>query len=158
LQAEEYESRDIEMEELCALIQRAGRSYTAPIEHAASELELVERLDPFTWAKPSRGDSCHWHRYESAKGFLFQKKALMYLASDKLALAIASYKQALDLWPTLSSCAVMGGLQAACGLVSDAKATFQMCIGRADELGAVESKEDRKQIVSEVRVALNELE
>ncbi len=157
LQAEEYEARDVELEELCALIRQAGRAYTAPIKLAESELDLVENLDRFTWARSSSKDSCYWYRFESAKGFLLQKIALVHLANDKLALAIASYKQAMEFWPTLSASAVMGGLQAACGLTTDARVTYQTCVERSDELGAVESYDNREEMVRGLRIALSEL-
>ncbi|HEY6764913.1 MAG TPA: hypothetical protein VI386_09080 [Candidatus Sulfotelmatobacter sp.] len=158
LQAEQFEARGVDLEELLSLIRQAGRKYTIPLEQAKSELELVERLDPFTWAKNPVQDSSYWWRFESVKGFLLQKIALVHLSNEKLALAIASYKQANELWPTLSSVAVMGGLQAACGLIADAKSTYSTSIERADELGAAESSEDREQTLREVRQALRELE
>jgi tetratricopeptide (TPR) repeat protein len=157
-EAEQFEARGVDPEELLRLIRQAGRKYTIPLEYAKSELELVERLDLFTWAKNPVQGSSYWWRYESVKGFLLQKMALVHLSNEKLALAIASYKQANDLWPTLSSVAVMGGLQAACGLIADAKSTYINCIARADEFGATESSEDREQTLREVRQALRELE
>jgi tetratricopeptide (TPR) repeat protein len=157
-EAEQFEARGVDLEELSSLIRQAGRKYTIPLEHAKSELELVERLDPFTWAKNPVQGSSYWWRYESVRGFLFQKMALVNLSNEKIALAIANYKQANELWPTLSSFAVMGGLQATCGLVSDAKSTYQACIERADVLSAVESSEDSEQMLRDVRQALRELE
>src|SRR5271157_289325 len=158
LEAEQFEARGIDLEELSSLIRQAGRKYSMPLEHARSEIEMVERLDPFTWTKSPHQDSSYWWRYESVKGFLFQKMALLHISNEKLALAIANYKQANELWPTWSSFAVMGGLQAACGLVSDARSTYQTCIERADELSAVESSVDSEQMLRDVRQALRGLE
>jgi hypothetical protein len=75
----------------------------------------------------------------------------------KLALAIAAYKQANEIWPTLSSYALMGGLQLACGLKADAGSTYRMCIDRAEAFGAVESSDDCKEIIAELRQALRDL-
>ena len=158
LEAEQYEARGVDLEDLSSLIRQAGRKYTIPLERAMSEIEFVERLDPFTWAKSPLEDSPYWWRYESVKGYLFQKMALLHLSNEKLALAIASYKQANDLWPTLSSFAAMGGVQAACGLVADARSTYHACIEHADEFGAVESSEDCEQTLKEVRHAVRELD
>jgi hypothetical protein len=52
---------------------------------------------------------------------------------------------------------MIAGLQAACGLVADARMTYQMCIDRADELAADESSEDREEALREIRQALSEL-
>lgn len=156
-EAEQFEARGVDLEELSNLIRRAGRKYTAPLERAIHELATVEQLDPFTWAKSPNEDAFYWYNYENAKGFVLQKTAFAQLANEKLALAVASLKQAMDFWPALSFCALMGGLQAACGLFTDARAAYQMCIDRAEELGAVESSDDRKEILLGVREGLSDL-
>jgi hypothetical protein len=79
------------------------------------------------------------------------------MSNDRLVLAIASLKEANELWPTLSFFAVMGGLQSACGLMADARQTYQTCIDRADELTAVEASYDSEQVLIEVRDAMNAL-
>jgi tetratricopeptide (TPR) repeat protein len=156
-EAEQFEASGVDLEELSEMIRKAGARYTVPLERATSELGLVERLDPFTWAKTPLRDSRHWWRYESAKGFLFQKIALVHLSNEKPALAAASYKQAMDIWPMLVPCALMGGMQAACGLFADARATYQMCIDRAEEFGSVEGLETCKEVLLGVQEALSEL-
>jgi tetratricopeptide (TPR) repeat protein len=157
LEAEAFEAGGVDLEELSALIRRAGRRYTGPIDRAASELEIVERADEFTWAKVPIKDSASWFRYESANAALFHKIALVHIANQKLALAIASFKQAMDVWPTLLYGGLIGGLQATCGLVADAKATYEMCIDRIEELGATESSDGREDFLRELRQALREL-
>jgi hypothetical protein len=86
-----------------------------------------------------------------------QKYALLHVSNDKLALAVASYKQANALWPSVTTYGVMGGLQAACGLISDAKATYRTCIDRVEEFGADESPEARAETLKEIEQALNGL-
>jgi tetratricopeptide (TPR) repeat protein len=156
-QAEQFEAADADLDELSTLIQRAGGRYTAPIERAAAELEAVERLDRFTWTQSPHKDSYHWYRYEEVKSLLFLKTALVQMANENLALAIASVKQAMELWPTLSIYALMGGLLATCGLVSDARTTYQVCIDRAEELGSVESTAHCQEILPEIGQALSAL-
>jgi len=156
-EAEQFEARGQDLEELSNLIRRAGRKYTAPLERATHELAIVEQLDPFSWAKSPNEETFYWYNYENAKGFVLQKTAFAQLANEKLVSAIASLKQAMDFWPALSFCALIAGLQAACGLFSDARVAYQMCIDRAEELGAVESLDDRKEILLGVREGLNGL-
>jgi hypothetical protein len=79
------------------------------------------------------------------------------VSNDKLALAVASYKQANALWPSVTTYGVMGGLQAACGLISDAKATYRICIDRIEEIGADESSEARADTLKEIEQALTGL-
>jgi hypothetical protein len=86
-----------------------------------------------------------------------QKYALLHVSNDKLALAVASYKQANALWPSVTTYGVMGGLQAACGLISDARATYRTCIDRAEEFGSDESSEGRAETLKEVEEALRGL-
>jgi hypothetical protein len=52
---------------------------------------------------------------------------------------------------------VMGGLQAACGLNADARATYSKCIQYADEIGATDSSESREETLNEIRQALYQL-
>jgi hypothetical protein len=156
-EAEQFEASGVDLEELSAMIRGAGTRYTVPLARATSELEIVERLDPFIWAKILNEDSSHWWRYEGAKGFLLQKTALIHISNEKLALAAASYKQAVDIWPMLLPCALLGGIQANCGLFADARATYRMCIDRAEELGATEGAETCKEILLGVQEALSEL-
>ena len=113
--------------------------------------------DPFTWAKCPSEDSYFWCRLEFAKGFLYQKIALVHLSNEKLALAVASYKQANDIWPSLTAYGVMGGLQAACGLTSDAKATYRTCIERTEIWGARNRQKIREEMLAEIQRALREL-
>jgi tetratricopeptide (TPR) repeat protein len=155
--AEQFEERGVGLDELVEMIRRAGRRYTDAVARAAAELEQASRLDPYAWSRSPVSDSPYWYRYESANGFLSQKRALAHLTTEKLALAIAAYKQANDFWPTLSSYTVMGGLQIACGLKADGIATYRACIDRAESFGAVDSSDDRREIVAELRQALREL-
>jgi tetratricopeptide (TPR) repeat protein len=157
VEAEQFEERGVDLDELVEMIRRAGRRYTDAVARAAAELEQVNRLDPYAWSRSPVSDSSYWYRYESANGFLSQKRALAHLTTEKLALAIAAYKQANDFWPTLSSYTVMGGLQIACGLKADGIATYRACIDRAESFGAMDSSDDRREIVAELRQALREL-
>lgn len=92
-----------------------------------------------------------------AKSLLLQKIALLQLSNEKLPLATASYKQAMEIWPTLSITGLIGGLQAACGLNSDARATYRTCICRAEEFAAAELSQDQESMVMEIRAALRQL-
>jgi tetratricopeptide (TPR) repeat protein len=157
VEAEQFEERGVGLDVLVEMIKRAGRRYSDAVARAAAELEQVNRLDPYAWARSPVSDSPYWYRYESANGFLSQKRALAHLTTEKLALAIAAYKQANDFWPTLSSYTVMGGLQIACGLKADGIATYRTCIDRAESFGSVDSSDDRREIVAELRQALREL-
>jgi tetratricopeptide (TPR) repeat protein len=157
IEAEQFTDGGEDFVEFSSMIQRAGRRYTNPIQQAAASLEVVERLDPFIWAKCPTRDSYFWCRYELAKSLLLQKYALLHVSNDKLALAVASYKQANALWPSVTTYGVMGGLQAACGLISDAKATYRTCIDRVEEFGADESPEARAETLKEIEQALNGL-
>jgi tetratricopeptide (TPR) repeat protein len=157
IEAEQFTDGGQDFVELSNMIQRAGRRYTDPIQQAAANLEAVERLDPFIWTKCPTRDSYFWCRYELAKSLLFQKYALLHVSNDKVALAVASYKQANALWPSVTTYGVMGGLQAACGLVSDAKATYRTCIDRAEEFGSDESSEARAETLKEIEQALRAL-
>lgn len=157
IEAEQFTDGGEDFVELSSMIQRAGRRYTDPIQQAAACLEAVERLDPFTWAKCPTRYSHFWCRYELAKSLLLQKYALLHVSNDKLALAVASYKQANALWPSVTTYGVMGGLQAACGLISDAKATYRTCIDRVEEFGADESSEARAETLKEIEQALSGL-
>src|SRR5713226_6234516 len=67
-EAEQFEGGGVDLEELSAMVRQAGKRYTAAIERAASALELVERLDPFTWAKSPHEGISYWYTYENAKG------------------------------------------------------------------------------------------
>lgn len=157
IEAEQFTDGGADFVELSSMIQRAGRRYTDPIQQAAANIEAVERLDPFVWAKCPTRDSYFWCRYELAKSLLLQKYALLHVSNDKLALAVASYKQANALWPSVTTYGVMGGLQAACGLISDAKATYRTCIDRIEEFGADESSEARAETLKEIEQALTGL-
>lgn len=157
IDADKLEIADVDLDELTRVIRRAGRRYTDAVNTAATHLESAERLDTFVWTTYLYEDSPSWCRFEYAKGLLFQKKALIHLTNDKGALAAANYKMANDIWPTRSSFAIMAGLQAACGLVSDATATYRACIDRFEELGAVELAIDRDEFVRQVDLALSEL-
>lgn len=157
VEAEQFEERGLGLDELVEMIRRAGRRYTDAVARAAAELEQVNRFDPYAWSRSPVSDSSYWYRYESANGFLSQKRALAHLTTEKLALAIAAYKQANDFWPNLSAYTVMGGLQIACGLKADGIATYRACIDRAESFGATDSSDDRREIVAELRQALREL-
>ncbi len=157
IEAEQFTDGGEDFVELSSMIQRAGRRYRDPIQQAAACLEAAERLDPFIWAKCPTRDSYFWCRYELAKSLLLQKYALLHVSNDKLALAVASYKQANALWPSVTTYGVMGGLQAACGLISDAKATYRICIDRIEEIGADESSEARADTLKEIEQALTGL-
>lgn len=157
VEAEQYEAAGVDLDQLADLIRRGGRRYTDAVASAEAELEHMERLDPYAWSRSPVSDSPFWYRYESASGYLWQKKALACLASDKLALAVAAYKQANEFWPTLPSYALMGGLQIACGLKADGMATYKRCIDQVEAFGAVDSSDDRREIVAELRQALHEL-
>jgi tetratricopeptide (TPR) repeat protein len=154
LEAEQYEAGGVLLDELLDMIRRAGRRYTGALERATSELEYVERLDHYAWGQ---SPASNWWRHESAKAMLLEKTALVHLTNEKLALAIAAYKQANEIWPMVRSYGVMGGLQAACGLKADAAATYRTCIDRAEAFGAVESSNDSEEILAEIRQALNGL-
>jgi tetratricopeptide (TPR) repeat protein len=156
LVAEQSVARDVETEEHLASIRQAGRKFTALLDDAASELAKAESLDRFTWAK-TPGSPSGWFRYEWIKGMLLIKTAMLHTANGKNTLALLSCKQAMDVWPCLFYCQMIAGLQAACGLVADARMTYQMCIDRADELAADESSEEREEVLREVRQALSEL-
>lgn len=157
LEAEALDAGAADLEELSALVRRAGRRYTGPIDRAASEFEIVERADPFTWAKVPIKDSASWFRYESAKAVLFNKTANVHIANEKLVLAIASSKQAMDMWPALNTGWAIGALQNACGLVADAKETYRMCIDRAEEIGTTESSDGCEELLLGIKKALREL-
>jgi tetratricopeptide (TPR) repeat protein len=157
LDAEQFEARGVMLDELVDMIRRAGRRFTAPLQRATSELENVARLDRYAWIQDPVNDTPYWHRYESAKGHLLRKTALVHLTNEKLAVAAAAYKQAAEVWPSLSFCAMLAGLQAACGLRAEAIATYRMCIDRAEELGAVESSADEEELLAGVREGLGEL-
>jgi tetratricopeptide (TPR) repeat protein len=153
LAAEQFE---VKGEDLTDRVRRAGSRYVELVQRALSEVREAEALDAFAWAKAPTPTE-YWCRYEWVKALAMQKSAIWQMSNDRLALAIASLKEANELWPTLSFLAVMGGLQAACGLTADAGHTYQTCIDRADELTAMESSEDSEQILREVHEALNSL-
>jgi tetratricopeptide (TPR) repeat protein len=154
LAAEQFETRG---EDLTDRVRRAGSRYAELLQRALAELRETESLDMFAWAEVPIGDSERWCRYEWVKALALQKNAIWQWSNDRLALAVASLKEANELWPTLSFLAVMGGLQSACGLTADARQTYQTCIDRADELAAVESSEDSEQTLREVHEALRTL-
>ena len=155
IEAEQFTDGGSDFDEFSSMIQRAGRRYLDPIRQAAASIEAVEKLDPFVWAKCPTRDSYFWCRLELAKSLFLQKYALLHVSNDKLALAAASSKQANELWPSLSTSCLMAAFQTACGLVSDANATYRSCLDRAEELGAVEASDDREQILKEIRQALS---
>jgi tetratricopeptide (TPR) repeat protein len=157
LEAEQFEARGVMLDELVDMIRQAGRRFTAPLERATSELENVARLDRYAWTRDPVNDTSYWHRYESAKGYLLQKTAFVHLTNEKLALAVATYKQAAEVWPSLSFCAMLAGLQATCGLRAEAIATYRMCIDRAEELGTMESSADEEELLAGVREGLSQL-
>jgi len=157
LEAEEYEFRSGDLDQLVDSLRLAGNSYRSRLSQAAIELDEVKRLDPFTWARVPISDSPRWFRHDHVKGIFLQKMGLLQVSNGQLALGIANYKQAGEVWPMLSAFAVMGELQAACGLTSDAKNTFQACLLRTEELGAVESSEDSEDILRHVRHAITDL-
>jgi len=154
LAAEQFETKG---EDLTDRVRRAGSRYSELLQRALTELRQVESLDMFAWTKAPIGDSERWCRYEWARAVALQKSAIWQMSNDRLALAVASLKEANELWPTLSFFAVMGGLQSACGLTADARQTYQACIDRVDELTAVESSEDSDQTLKEVHEALKSL-
>lgn len=157
IEAEQITAGGSDFDEYSSMIQRAGSRYTEPLRLATANIEAVEKLDPFAWAKCPTRDSSFWCRYELAKSLLLEKYALWHVSNDKLVLAIASYRQATSLWPSMTTYGVMGGLQAACGLIPDAKATYHTCIDRAEEFGYDESSEARAESLREVQQALNGL-
>lgn len=157
MEAEQITAGGSDFDYYSRMIQHAGRRYTEPLRLATANIEAVEKLDPFVWAKCPTRDSYFWCRYELAKSLLLEKYALWHVSNDKLVLAIASYRQAAALWPSMTTYGVMGGLQAACGLISDAKTTYRTCIDRAEEFGYDESSEARAEAVKEVQQALNGL-
>lgn len=157
LEAEQCERASVDTDELVSTVRQAGRRYTVPLGRASSELDVVNRLDPFVWAKAPIGDSSSWFRYENVKSLQLQKAGIVHMGNEQVALACACYKQAMDIWPTLTGYAVVGGLQAACGLVNDARATYQTCVICAEELGAVESSEGVSESIREIRQALIDL-
>ncbi len=157
MEAEQITAGGSDFDEYSSMIQHAGSRYTEPLRLAAANIEAVEKLNPFVWAKCPTRDSYFWCRYELAKSLLLEKYALWHISNDKLVLAIASYRQAGSLWPSMTTYGVMGGLQAACGLISDAKATYRTCIDRAEEFGYDESSEARAESLKEVQQALNGL-
>ena len=144
LEAEQFESNAGGLEELVDGVRRAGRRYTVPLERANTALESMKPLDPFAWARIPIKNSSAWWRYESAKGLLLLKTALVHLSCEKLALAIAACKPAL------------GGLQAICGLKADVRATYSLCLGRAEELAFDQSSSEREQALVEIREALSQ--
>lgn len=154
LAAEQFEPKG---EDLTDQVRRAGSRYSDLLQGALSELRQAESLDMFAWTKASIGDSEQWYPCEWVKAVAFQKSAIWQMSNDRLALAVASLKEANELWPTLTFLAVMGGLQSACGLAADARQTYQTCIDRADELAAIESSEDSEQTLREVHEALESL-
>lgn len=154
LAAEQFETKG---EDLTDRVRRAGSRYSELLQGALSELRQAELLDMFAWTKAPIGNSERWCRYEWVKAVALQKSAIWQWSNDRLALAVASLKEANELWPSLSFFAVMGGLQAACGLMADARQTYQTCIDRADELAAVESSEESEQTLREVHEALKSL-
>ena len=156
LEAEQFETTDGGLDELVDKVRQAGRRYTVPLERANVELENMKYLDPFAWALSPAKDSSYWWRYERAKGLLLLKTAFVNLSNEKLALAIASCKQTMDFWPTLTSGALLGGLQALCGLKADARATYSLCLDRAGELAFDQSSTDREQSLAEIREALSQ--
>ena len=153
MEAEQFENRDAGLDELVDGVRRAGQKYVGLIERAGLELEKVRQADPFAW---TYNINCWW-RYETVKAYLLRKTAFVHLSREKLALAIVACKQEMEIWPTLSSGALMGGLQVACSLKADAGATYRMCIDRAEAFGATESSADRDQIVTELKTTLREL-
>jgi hypothetical protein len=154
--AEQYEEVAGDLEQNVTSIQRAGTKYINLLNSCATELQLVERLDTFTWAQLRFGESRVWYRFDSARGYLFHKFALFQLANDHWPLALADLKQAIEAWPMLSWCAVLGGLQMAYELDSEAKNTYRMCIERAHELTPLESSDACEEILREVRQALHQ--
>jgi hypothetical protein len=156
LEAEQFETNAGGLEELVDGVRRAGRRYTVPLERANAALENMRQLDPFAWALTPVKDSCCWFRYERAKGLLLLKTVFVHLSSEKLPLAIAACKQAMDVWPTLTMGGMLGGFEALCGLKADARATYRMCLGRADELAFDQSSADREQSLAEIREALSQ--
>jgi len=156
LEAEQFETKDGGLEELVDGVRQAGRRYTVPLERANAALENMKPLDPFAWALvPIKGSSTWW-RYESAKGLLLLKTSFVHLSGEKLALAIAACKQAMEVWPSLTTGAMLGGLQAICGLKADARATYSLCLGRAEELAFDQSSSEREQALVEIREALSQ--
>jgi hypothetical protein len=156
LEAEQFETKDVGLDELVDGVRQAGRRYTVPLERANAALEKMKSLDPFAWALVPIKDSSTWWRYESAKGLLLLKTSFVHLSGDKLALAIAACKQAMDVWPSLTTGAMLGGLQAICGLKADARATYSLCLSRAEELAFDQSSSDREQALDEIREALSQ--
>ena len=156
LEAEQFETKDGGLDELVDGVRQAGRRYTVPLDRANAALENMKPLDPFAWALVPIKDSSTWWRYESAKGLLLLKTSFVHLSGDKLALAIAACKQAMDVWPSLTTGAMLGGLQAICGLKADARATYGLCLSRAEELAFDQSSSDREQALAEIREALSQ--
>jgi len=156
LEAEQFETNDGGLEELVDRVRQAGRRYTVPLERANLALENMKPLDPYAWALVPIKDASTWWRYESAKGLLLLKTSFVHLSGEKLALAVAACKQAMDIWPSLTTGAMLGGLQAICGLKADARATYCLCLSRAEELAFDQSSSDREQALAEIREALSQ--
>lgn len=157
LEAEQFEAGATDLIEIASAVERAGRRYLEPLSRAAALIESVEQLDSAVWADCRTSDSSFWCTLDLAKSMLRLKHAIVYLSQEKLALAVAQYKDANSLWPTIPTYGVMGGLQAACGLNADARATYSKCIQYADEIGATDSSESREETLNEIRQALYQL-
>ena len=153
LAAEQFETKG---EDLTDRVRRAGSQYYDLVQSALSELRKAEALDVFAWGRAPSPDE-YWCHYEWAKALALQKNAIWQMSNDRLVLAIASLKEATELWPSLSFFAAMGGLQSACGLMADARKTYQTCIDRADELTAVELSGDSEQTIREIHEAINSI-
>jgi tetratricopeptide (TPR) repeat protein len=157
LDAEKFEAEDVDLAELAALVKRSSSQYTELLRCASQELVAIDQLDAFAWARVHINGSKYWFSYDQVRSLLLQKIGLLHLSNDKLPLAIASYKQAMEIWPTLSVYGLIGELQAACGLNSDARITYRECICRAEEFAVAESSQNRESILTEIRVALGHL-
>lgn len=143
--------------EIASAVERVGRRYLEPLSRAAALIDSAEQLDPAVWADCETSDSSFWCPLDLVKSMFRLKHAIVYISQEKLALAVARYKDANSLWPTISTYGVMGGLQVACGLNTDARATYSTCIQYAEEIGATESSESREGTLNEIRQALDQL-
>lgn len=157
IEADKLETGDVELSELLSVIRGAGEKYVDLVNSAATHIDAAEQLDAFVWSTNAYHDHPSWYRLECVKGFLFQKKALINLTNDRLAVAAANYKMANDVWPMLSAFLAMAELQESCGLVSDAKASYRVCVDRFEELTAVESAPDHDEFQRQIDSAISAL-
>jgi len=107
MEAEQFENRDAGLDELGGRCQACRPKSTSSYRRAGLELEKVRQADPFAWTY----DTNCWWRYEAVKAYLLRKTAFVHLSREKLALAIVACKQEMEIWPTLSSGALMAAFR-----------------------------------------------